>query len=435
MCQYCFGERECDHGSGHAPGAPCACSRAGPSRCPECGCECAPWYTGLGFVGPGSVRSFFGVGDDENPGFSAYPASKAQIVAAAREELQEAEADMADVGWLAGNLPETTFHDLGDVCAALTPVVAFRERDSSAVVAVLPMQAVASGTRLVVGDAQLAALVASDGRVLDSFGTGEYVLSRETAPHATAASRPPAPGFSKSAINAVPVFASARGIQVSIRHGGHTRTGESVSVRGTITVVVTTLSDLLPNTGSHPRGLSETEFGAEVTRVLGDVLDRTFAAHPVADLTSSGGVVEAAVRAGVTAAGLRVSALNLDPVAQLSAVDQMAAIQDRQRQAMANMPPEMQARIAEQMAKAMERRQATGGAGLPVPRPGSTGPNASATRDAARSCPQCHAPNPPEVKFCGNCGQALPSKSTCPACGKEALPGVKFCGSCGARLP
>ncbi|MGA8535862.1 MAG: zinc ribbon domain-containing protein, partial [Thermoplasmata archaeon] len=51
-----------------------------------------------------------------------------------------------------------------------------------------------------------------------------------------------------------------------------------------------------------------------------------------------------------------------------------------------------------------------------------------------RACPSCRAPNPPEGKFCRNCGQPLPQTRSCPNCGKEPEPGVKFCGSCGTRL-
>ena len=64
--------------------------------------------------------------------------SAGQIVEAAREQFQEAETDMADLGWLSGNLPDGTFRDLGEVLAALMPVVAWRGKDASALLAALP---------------------------------------------------------------------------------------------------------------------------------------------------------------------------------------------------------------------------------------------------------------------------------------------------------
>jgi membrane protease subunit (stomatin/prohibitin family) len=437
VCQYCFSESPCDHGAGKSPSSACTCSLAGPSKCPGCGCECPPWYWGLGFAGPSSLRSFFGVGDDENPGFSQYPASKAKLVEAAREQLQDAEADMADVGWLSGNLPDATYQDPGEVFAALTPVVACRGKDSSALVTALPMSAVASGTRLVVGPDQLAVLVASDGRPLDSFGPGEYTLSRDGAPRAAAESRPSAAGFLKSVISAKPVFASTQGIRTPVDHPGRTRAGESVSVRGSVTVSVGSLPEFITKLGSRPRGLSATEGATEVTRILGAVLDQALSSHDFAELTGPGALLEAAVRSGAAQAGLRVSAVAFDPVTRVSVTDQLTAVQEMQRKAFANMPPEMQARMQAQMAKAMERSQASRGMGSAGPSAGA-GPGATPPRPpapaAARACPSCQAPNPPESKFCRNCGQPLLAKRSCPGCGKDVEPGVKFCGSCGARL-
>lgn len=47
-------------------------------------------------------------------------------------------------------------------------------------------------------------------------------------------------------------------------------------------------------------------------------------------------------------------------------------------------------------------------------------------------CPQCHFDNPPQMKFCGECGAKL--QILCPKCGTEAIPGFKFCGECGTPL-
>ncbi len=395
-----------------------------------------PWHWGLGFVGPLSIRSFFGVGGDENPGFSGFPASKTQIVDAAREALQDAEADMTDVGWLSGNLPDGTFRDVGEVFIALMPVIACRGQDASALVTALPMTAVASGTRMVVGPDQSAVLVGSDGRPLDRFGPGEHLLSREGAPQAAAGSRPLAAGFARSAIDATPVFASTQEVRTSLNRSTHTRSGESVAVRGSVTVSIGALPEFLAKVGSRPRGLSAAEGEAEIAKILGAALEQTVASHELGELTGSGALLETAVRAGAAQAGLRVLALSFEPVTALSAVDQLTAVQEMQRRALANMPPEMQAKISAQLAQAMERAQAGRGtvargtsAGAP-PVPAAP----SRATPAVLTCPSCHAPNAPDRKFCGNCGKPLPSKRVCASCGKEAELAVKFCGSCGARL-
>ena len=47
-------------------------------------------------------------------------------------------------------------------------------------------------------------------------------------------------------------------------------------------------------------------------------------------------------------------------------------------------------------------------------------------------CPHCHFDNPPQMKFCGECGTRLEVR--CPDCGAEVVAGFKFCGQCGHRL-
>src|SRR5262245_5622075 len=49
-----------------------------------------------------------------------------------------------------------------------------------------------------------------------------------------------------------------------------------------------------------------------------------------------------------------------------------------------------------------------------------------------RACPNCGKENPPEQKFCGECGGRL--GSVCPSCQAENPPENKFCGECGASL-
>src|SRR2546425_3031331 len=54
------------------------------------------------------------------------------------------------------------------------------------------------------------------------------------------------------------------------------------------------------------------------------------------------------------------------------------------------------------------------------------------TWKARMECPQCRHANPPETKFCGECGTRLQSR--CPACQSVNPPTNKFCSECGQRL-
>src|SRR5262249_8531483 len=47
-------------------------------------------------------------------------------------------------------------------------------------------------------------------------------------------------------------------------------------------------------------------------------------------------------------------------------------------------------------------------------------------------CPTCGRENPPEQKFCGECGTRL--SAVCPSCGSQNAPENKFCGECGTPL-
>jgi class 3 adenylate cyclase/tetratricopeptide (TPR) repeat protein len=47
-------------------------------------------------------------------------------------------------------------------------------------------------------------------------------------------------------------------------------------------------------------------------------------------------------------------------------------------------------------------------------------------------CSKCRAENPPDHRFCGQCGAALGAR--CPSCGAEVTGAGRFCGQCGAAL-
>lgn len=63
----------------------------------------------------------------------------------------------------------------------------------------------------------------------------------------------------------------------------------------------------------------------------------------------------------------------------------------------------------------------------------------SSPKPADVYCPQCHAPNSANSKFCNSCGSPLvqqaPPMKKCPECSADIPEGSKFCNSCGAKIP
>jgi membrane protease subunit (stomatin/prohibitin family) len=59
---------------------------------------------------------------------------------------------------------------------------------------------------------------------------------------------------------------------------------------------------------------------------------------------------------------------------------------------------------------------------------------APAAAPAMSPCPKCNHPNPPGMKFCGNCGANLAGQQ-CPSCHQPVAAGLKFCGNCGGKMP
>lgn len=49
-----------------------------------------------------------------------------------------------------------------------------------------------------------------------------------------------------------------------------------------------------------------------------------------------------------------------------------------------------------------------------------------------KKCPHCEYDNPPQAKFCNNCGENL--QGVCPNCGTSNEPVAKFCMECGSKL-
>jgi hypothetical protein len=54
--------------------------------------------------------------------------------------------------------------------------------------------------------------------------------------------------------------------------------------------------------------------------------------------------------------------------------------------------------------------------------------------DNQKTCPHCHQPLSPGVKFCETCGSKIEPAPVCLICGAPLTPGVKFCETCGKSV-
>jgi ribosomal protein L32 len=50
------------------------------------------------------------------------------------------------------------------------------------------------------------------------------------------------------------------------------------------------------------------------------------------------------------------------------------------------------------------------------------------------TCQHCKTDNPPDFKFCQECGEALIPLNTCPECGHNNQPDFNYCMNCGHTL-
>ncbi len=83
------------------------------------------------------------------------------------------------------------------------------------------------------------------------------------------------------------------------------------------------------------------------------------------------------------------------------------------------------------MVDAMRQGSAAPAAGT-APSAPAPAPAPAATTVA---CPKCNTPNPPDAKFCRNCGNKMQNNTVkCPKCGNEVPNDSKFCHECGQQL-
>jgi Double zinc ribbon len=426
MCDSCATDSGCSNPSCAATG--CACALSGPKRCATCGHECLPWYFGLDLPrAPVSINNFLGGAGTESPGYDRYPATKAQLLAAARQEISETdEPNPADVAWLDQRLPDGTFRDAGEVFTALWEPPVPPALDGPNWVYRAPVGSIPLGARIQVPPEETALLVGRGNAPLDTFPPGEHPLSRDTAPLAAAQSRAPASGFDRTVLRTSLWYLSTRDQEGTWTFSDRPKGGppDFVTVRARYAL-------------TDPKKFAASKAGLNFSgplppeKLLSLLVSPLLRGSPGHDSSSASGdssVVESTVRSVLDASGFAVRSLSVEH----SNVPPLGAFPSGVADRFAHLPPEARAAVQAQMAEAMRRRAAAAGpadAGTrPTPAASSSGPAAS------MACPSCGAQNPSSGKFCQNCGRPLVTQRSCPACGQAAAPGVKFCGNCGARL-
>lgn len=388
---------------------------SGPSTCPTCGHACAPWYFGMGLVGaPPWVTDFVGGSGTESPGFSGYPATRAKLVAEARQAAADLAGDggaVAEPGWVEQHLPEGTYRDQGELLAALNPWIQGPELNGPQWLQRTNLGAIATGTRLRVPPGAIAILVRGDGTPLDVYPTGEHTLTAASAPLAAASSRGAAPGATRTALRATPVFCSTRDQEGRVQFGGKVQSGEPVRLQASVRFFLSDPSKFAKSPGGKGmRNAPTPEF------VLTQVVNPQLAGLESSAAASDKSRVESVIRTALEGAGLGVRSVTVESAGAPFAPGASSAGAGPRGAPMhggtpgqippemlARMPPEMQAMVQAQMQQAMARQAAAGGAP-----PGAGGPSSYPPGMGIVACPACHAPNRSSLTTCRRCGGPLP---------------------------
>ncbi len=427
MCEHCASDPECRHPVCSAKGSGCACSLQGPAQCPTCGHPCLDWWWGMGVVGaPDWVSDFLGGQGSESPGFERYPATRAQLLGAWKERMEDilsdSDATLDDPRWLETHLPEGTYRDPGEVFLAVNPVLAGPALDPSKWVARLPVTALAAGSRLQVPQGAAAILVDSNGQPLEVFPAGEHVLSATTAPKAAAASRRPAPGTARYSLAATPLFCYLGDLEGKVQHSARPPPVPPPMFSATVRFWIAEPSKL-----AATPAVKVLESSAPQPQQLLSSVVQTKLQGLDAPTLGDHGKLETLLRSWLTEAGLGVRSIAFDARGYGGMPPSFAAGPQGSApgavggmppgmppgippEALARMPPEARAMFEARMKAAMAAHAAAtaragSGAGTP-PSGGAPGPS-NGLPPGLVLCPNCRRPNPMSFASCVACGRPL----------------------------
>jgi membrane protease subunit (stomatin/prohibitin family) len=415
LCEFCQGEG-CFHGSDDHS---CDCDVRGNGRCSACGCECAPWWSGLDF--PDGVRDLLG---DSYGDTNFFPASKAKLVESASSDAQ----------WLERALPEGSYRDTSEIASALishiSPIA--WKREPSQLIWKSGSESLASGQKLSVGQDQMLVMVASSGKICDKLGTGEYTISKTTLPLLNGESRRAIPDFEHFVFDGYPVFlAPSMEFEVSLTVPGQTKTLRRIMAIGIARLRLSSPDLFLQRLISSNKNIDTQTALSFMQNYCIDLLKKEMLLHEYDELKNNGELLAQKLSESLSRdLSVQVLKINFDsvremgPAAFMPSASQMGdpKSMDEMRKWAESMRQTQMAQIEALKQMQQQRMQALQ----------STTPQNQIAR--GNICSACGSANPSTNKFCGSCGKPLSLKRKCPKCWQEVAPDVKFCGNCGANL-
>ena len=413
VCEYCLIDGGCAHDIAGWHKTACKCSLSGPSKCEECGCDCAPWYQGMDIPGKEGLSGWltdFAEGNN-------YPATKGALVGYLKANSVE------EAGWVSDNLPDRSFRDPGDVMIALVPII--QSPTDSSMLAKSPLKTVASGMKLIVKEGEAAVMLDSkSSSTCDVLTTGSYSLSPGNCPLLASKSRRSDEGFDRLVLQGSPLFISMKSeLQLQCTAMGQTATGKPGGAKGTIKLSVQSPKELASFVSSGKSGYADSSLTKLLTDRFNAALRGAIAESQLDTMKNDNSALEKQLTESAAQIGLK-AIVTLDyagePTPDLAF----------------GMMGDMAARMAaaqEAMKMAQQRRQPGMGGTPPRAQASASGYSQGTSQQAGIVCPKCNYKNPPAMKFCNNCGAPLGIKN-CSQCGTDNSPTVNFCGNCGAKL-
>ncbi len=414
MCDFCQGEG-CIHGrEDHA----CQCDVQGNQKCPECGCECNPWWSGVNL--PDGVRDLLW---DTNSMNGYFPASKVKL----------AQSLSSDAEWFNSALPERTYQNTSEIATALISSLGPLKwnREPTQLIYKPQINSLVVGQKLSVGQDQLAFMVAKSGKICDKFSTGEYTVSMDMLPLLTAESRKSLQGYDHFSFDGSPVFlAPNMEFEVSLGVTGQTKALRRVVARGIARIRLSSSPELFLQKLNSKGNYDTTAVFSLIQNYCSDLVRKEMALHEYDELKDSGALLAQQLSEGLKR-DLRIEPVKIsfDYVGEMGPAmfmpTQGQVVDPKNAESMRKWAESVRQSQMAQMESIKQMQQMSSQRPTTMPRGQAPSSNV---------CSSCGFANPSTSKFCGSCGKPLASKRACPKCGQEVGPTVKFCGNCGANL-
>jgi hypothetical protein len=433
LCDHC-GSEGCGCGGIEGYRTPCQCGTTiGLVSCPECGCNCEPWWSGIEISVDDKEGVIEGFLSDNYLDSHYFPATKEKIIQDLLAYGMQSGSDVYE--WTLQSLPQRTFKDVSDFAYALISHLApirWNRAQQTDFVSRYKNQKIAFGQRLEVAQDQKAILISADGKkACDTFGAGNYVLARENCPVLAMNSRKMALGFEgQGVLDGFPVFVyPSMEFEIDLMVMGQTKALRKITAKGVARFRISNPNIFLEEIAS--KGNFNGESSVSVLRKhCEELLKKEMSAHEFDELKNNSQLLENSLSEGVKNVGLGTVKITFSWIGEAGPGMFVGP---------GAMPPQMifdPQKIAQlrQMAESMRAAQMTG-LGSSQAR-GPITQQSSPQTSTSVACPSCNFPNQTNNKFCNSCGKPLqPAKKVCPKCGQQFDPSIRFCGNCGTKLP